>query len=162
MNLVVFISFSPISANGSSALGRFSNSLTMQNGRPQSLSRRIRRIAVQCTQVVRRPLKSDPKRPTVPPQLAADGDCLITEPFQVAMVSTHFALCAALAIQTVTSIEFINVGPHLVMAGLSYLFSDFTIGLYHHAVDNYGSPDTPIFGCTFTYFVLQLQQRSFF
>jgi len=30
----------------------------------------------------------------------------------------------------------------------SYIFTDFAVGWYHHAVDNYGSENTPIFGCT--------------
>lgn len=89
------------------------------------------------------------KAPTAKPKLAVDGDSIETSPDQVALLATFVALSLTETVHTVSSVPLNQVIFHLFSAFAAYIFTDFAVGVYHHAVDNYGSADTPIVGCKF-------------
>lgn len=124
-----------------------SNAPRLQTRSPRGRAARV----VRCSQVVTRP-KTDAKKPSAAPKLTANGDSLETTPLQMSLVATHFSLCAAVATKTVYNMELSNASAHVALVAFAYLFTDFAIGVYHHAVDNYGSAETPVFGCTFKRF----------
>lgn len=93
------------------------------------------------------------KKPTPTPKLAAAGDCLHTTPSQITLVSTHFSLCAIILGRAIFSTGLHALPLHAAILFTAYVFADFAVGLYHHAVDNYGSKSTPIFGCTFFHLI---------
>ena len=90
------------------------------------------------------------KRPTASPRLAAAGDSLSGTPAQRALVAAFCTATAALPLKLAAS----AAGPadlalDAAAVAAAFVFSDFAVGVYHHAVDNYGSADTPLFGCTY-------------
>lgn len=88
-----------------------------------------------------------PKAPTAKPKLSVEGDSLETKPEHVAHIIAFVALSVGTTVHTITSVSTELVIPHVTAAVLAYLFTDFAVGVYHHAVDNYGSANTPIVGC---------------
>lgn len=97
------------------------------------------------------------KKPSAKPKLAAEGDSLESTPYQKSLLALFTATSSALAVHNLLQIA----SPEEAVANaaalaLSYLFTDFAVGVYHHAVDNYGSAETPIFGCKSCYVVSSL------
>eukprot|EP00177_Eucheuma_denticulatum_P006486 GFKZ01011804.1.p1 GENE.GFKZ01011804.1~~GFKZ01011804.1.p1 ORF type:complete len:314 (-),score=6.24 GFKZ01011804.1:44-985(-) len=87
------------------------------------------------------------KRPTAEPKLTAQGDSLDSTPLQVAVVGAFTLFAALLPVKLLASCRDIgDVALNLGGIGLSYLFTDLAVGIYHHSVDNYGSAKTPVFG----------------
>lgn len=108
-------------------------------------------FAVRATPLIfKRPAAS--KKPTARPKLTAESDSLESTPVQRLLLALQVGLSAAVATQAfVHAAEggFPAVALHAVLVGVAYLLTDLFVGIYHHAVDNYGSEKTPIMGCKY-------------
>jgi len=83
------------------------------------------------------------------PEFALSDDSTIETPFQRVVLYTHF-LTSALNILLVSLNIHINsipeVFPVILVIITSIIFGDFSTGIFHWSVDNYGSIKTPVFG----------------
>lgn len=83
------------------------------------------------------------KAPKKEASLVVEGDFLESTPLQQLQVYGFFGL---------TTIEFINLltQDHTIQVAIGvligYIFADLATGVYHWAVDNYGSGETPVLG----------------
>lgn len=88
------------------------------------------------------------KIPAAKPQIAADGDSLQSTPWQWSLLLSFAGLSLSLFTKVCTDISSPSqAATSLATVFTSYVFADLAIGIYHHAVDNYGSADTPVVGC---------------
>lgn len=85
--------------------------------------------------------------------VVVEGDSLVTQPYQVAMVSGTFfghAAFATLAIQQIFVSNGGNIGltalQSLIIVASSWVIADFGSGVLHWSVDNYGNGRTPVMG----------------
>uniref|UniRef100_A0A7S0HD18 Lipid desaturase domain-containing protein n=1 Tax=Hanusia phi TaxID=3032 RepID=A0A7S0HD18_9CRYP len=78
-----------------------------------------------------------------------EGDILVSTNKQRAIVGVSYFLLASLAAKGVWMLPDLSVPSvvaSLAAVFLGYEFADFGSGVYHWAMDNYGSKNTPIFG----------------
>lgn len=88
------------------------------------------------------------KKPGAKPRTAAEGDSLQSTPWQWSLLLSFAGLSLSLFTKVCTDISSPSqVATTLAAVFSSYVFADLAIGIYHHAVDNYGSADTPVVGC---------------
>jgi palmitoyl-[glycerolipid] 3-(E)-desaturase len=82
-----------------------------------------------------------------------DGDSLVTQPYQVFLVTMTFVTQAVCFVTAVVHLWTLNGGDiyttmgqtiGLIMA--SWIAADFGSGVLHWSVDNYGNGNTPVFG----------------
>lgn len=92
-----------------------------------------------------------PKAPASKPKFAVDGDTIETTTGQTALLATYVSLSVAETVHIILSVPPNHAILHMIAAFGAYLFTDFAVGVYHHAVDNYGSASTPLVGCKFIY-----------
>jgi len=88
------------------------------------------------------------KRTAKAPELHTQGDSLHDEPHHVALCLATLALVCANAAHVVIAVmaSQASLGSAALAAVAGYVFADFGTGVYHWAVDNYGSGSTPIVG----------------
>lgn len=92
--------------------------------------------------------KLGPKKPKATPHLAAVGDDLQETPRQTLLVAIFgLAALAAPPLFISSASTLAEVLLDLVVIPTAFILADFLVGVYHHAVDNYGSEHTPVFGC---------------
>lgn len=94
------------------------------------------------------------RAPTAAPRLIADGDSVDTTWKHIAVITTHLGLSAALTMHTILATTFTPVSHGLAML-VAYIAADLFVGIYHHALDNYGSSETPYLGCKSYGFLFQ-------
>jgi palmitoyl-[glycerolipid] 3-(E)-desaturase len=82
-----------------------------------------------------------------------DGDSLVTQPYQVVLVTTTFVTQAVCLVTAMVHLWTINGGDiYTTLAQTaaliltSWIAADFGSGVLHWSVDNYGNGQTPIFG----------------
>lgn len=84
------------------------------------------------------------------PEFVIDGDSVEETPIQKALVYMHFGLLITNLILAAVSISALSghiAIPFTILAVLaSIVLGDLGTGVFHWAVDNYGSINTPIFG----------------
>ena len=77
-------------------------------------------------------------------RLSAQGDVLEDEPVHWATLGIAGALDVALLVQAAQQQQYpMNVAMAVV---LGYVLADLGTGVFHWSVDNYGGPNTPVFG----------------
>lgn len=128
--------------------------------------RNVTRHATTALQTVTKPLLKRPlpaKKSTAKPRVTVEGDTIASTPPQLALLAVHFASSAAVASHIALQVApqgASAAAAHIFLVAFSYVLTDFAVGVYHHAVDNYGNADTPIFGCklfsVFSFFSLSL------
>lgn len=112
------------------------------------------RVLPKCTQTVPPPQKPQSKsdapykRPSAKPQLIAEGDSLQSTPVQQLFLTAFVLASLATVAQVCSAISTpLDAISDLSAVFAAYNFTDFAVGVYHHAVDNYGSKHTPLVGC---------------
>jgi hypothetical protein len=95
--------------------------------------------------------QSTPKRVAIGsiPEFIVDNDSIVVTPVQKGLVAAHFALITANMLLATSTIAF-KRPTTMVWVIFSIMSSivagDFGTGVFHWAVDNYGSLQTPVFG----------------
>ncbi|CAN8069206.1 unnamed protein product [Agarophyton chilense] len=123
--------------------------------RPSSFTRLTSpRIFAKCTHTLPPPKASSPSqsnptftKPSAAPQLTAEGDSVQSTPTQRFLLNSFGVTSLAAFAQVFSHMHGrFDFCLDLLVIFASYVFTDFAIGVYHHAVDNYGSKHTPVVG----------------
>jgi len=78
-----------------------------------------------------------------------EGDILVSTNEQKAIVGVSYFLLAALAVKGIWMLPELSASTMIATlsaVALGYEFADFGSGVYHWAMDNYGTKNTPVFG----------------
>lgn len=83
------------------------------------------------------------------PEFALPDDSTIETPYQRGMLATHFGITFINLMMAAASLHLDNINSIVSFIAVvigSIILGDFSTGVFHWSVDNYGSIKTPIFG----------------